>query len=398
MPVCCLCQTDAAAVRLDLGPQPISNRYLAATNAEEALFPLVLAQCEACGLIRLSQAPPAEEVRPRHPWISYSEPESHLDELARVIAHLPGLTSAARVWGVSSKDDSLLRRLERLGYRETYRLDAARDLDIQEPAAGMETIQARLDGPRAQAIRAVHGPADVIIARHIVEHAHDLRGFVAALLALLRPAGFLVLEVPDCHTGFTLGDCTVIWEEHRAYFTPATFPLLFGFSGLQLADFRVFPNGPERLLVAIGRALPDPDARAVPASASQEHGLLREFGRRLDERRRHAVGLLAEYGDRRRRVAVLGAGHMACVFLSLLGLRHGISLVVDNDPHKQGLLMPGSHLPIREPEALLREEIDLCLLSVNPEAEERVVEGHRAFLERGGEFASIFAASDRSWL
>lgn len=398
MPVCCLCQTDAAVVGLDLGPQPISNRYLADPHAEESLFPLVLAQCEACGLIQLSAAAPADELRPRHAWISYSEPESHLDELARVITHLPGLTPAARVWGVSSKDDSLLRRLEHLGYRDTYRLDAARDLDIREPAVGMETIQARLDGPRAQAIRAAHGPADVIVARHIVEHARDLRGFLTALLALLRPAGYVVLEVPDCHTAFALGDCTVIWEEHGAYFTPATFPLLFGCSGLQLADFRVFPNGPERLLVGIGQALPDPAARVAPRAASQERGLLREFGRQLDERRRHAAGLLAEYCDRKRHVAVLGAGHMACVFINLLGLRHGISLVVDSDPHKQGSFLPGSRLPIREPEALLREEIDLCLLSVNPEAEERVVERHRAFLERGGKFASIFAASRRSWL
>jgi hypothetical protein len=38
----------------------------------------------------------------------------------------------------------------------------------------------------------------------------------------------------------------------------------------------------------------------------------------------------------------------------------------------------------------------LCLLSLNPIGEEKVVEKNRAFADRGGTFASIFPASARA--
>ena len=39
-----------------------------------------------------------------------------------------------------------------------------------------------------------------------------------------------------------------------------------------------------------------------------------------------------------------------------------VDFVVDRNPHKHGLLMPGVHLPIRPVEALLEEQPDYLLL------------------------------------
>jgi len=53
--------------------------------------------------------------------------------------------------------------------------------------------------------------------------------------------------------------------------------------------------------------------------------------------------------------------------------------------------MPGSRLPIVDSSAL--DRLDICLLSLSPESERRVVAKHSAFVERGGQFGSIFASS-----
>jgi hypothetical protein len=62
--------------------------------------------------------------------------------------------------------------------------------------------------------------------------------------------------------------------------------------------------------------------------------------------------------------------------------------------NKQALLMPGSRLRIVGSAALA--EMDLCLLSLNPESEQKVLAKNRQFIDRGVEFMSIFALSPRA--
>ena len=93
------------------------------------------------------------------------------------------------------------------------------------------------------------------------------------------------------------------------------------------------------------------------------------------------------------RVALFGAGHLAVKFLNLLGLGDLVHCVVDDDPNKLGLRLPGSGLPIRPSSALLDENIDTCLLCLSPESERKVIAGQHRFLNNGGRFRSIFALS-----
>jgi hypothetical protein len=55
--------------------------------------------------------------------------------------------------------------------------------------------------------------------------------------------------------------------------------------------------------------------------------------------------------------------------------------------------MPGSRLPIVGSSALLDRDITLCLLSLNPIGEDKVIRNNQPFVDRGGVFASIFPAS-----
>ncbi len=58
--------------------------------------------------------------------------------------------------------------------------------------------------------------------------------------------------------------------------------------------------------------------------------------------------------------------------------------------------MPGSRLAIEQSSALLERGIKLCLLSLSPESETKVVCRNQAFIEQGGAFFSIYPDSDRA--
>jgi hypothetical protein len=393
MDTCHLCKAPEVIGLLDFGLQPICNRFLTAPDAEEATFPMLFGQCGRCGLVQIVSPVPAQELKPRVDWITYNEPEGHLDHLADLIARLPGLTKDSAICGVSFKDDSLLRRLRERGLPQTWRLDPQRDLGIAEQGVGVETIQDQLTVEAATKIARSHGKADVVIARHIWEHASDPFEFVSALKAMMSPGGYLVLEIPDCERALTTCDYSTVWEEHSLYFTPATFRSAILLSGLAIERFECFPYTLENSLVAIAK-LDQSNVRTFPSEeiVREEKRRAQVFASGLATQREKIGSYFARYRNDGG-IAILGAGHLACTFINLLDLKEHIDFLVDDNPHKRGLFMPGSRLPIHDPQALLERNIKLCLLSVAAEIEERVIGKNQAFVAAGGTFASIFPAS-----
>lgn len=391
---CLLCKTNEVRLLLDLGEQPICNRFLTKPDAEEAMFPMCIGQCVTCGLVQSIIPVAAEELRPRSDWITYNEPEGHLDRLADTIAALPGLTNNSTICGISFKDDSLLRRLRERGYLRTWRLDPQGDLGATGAGVGVETIQDCLNKVTCARITQSRGKADVVIARHIWEHTADPARFIDALRGLMTPSGHLVLEIPDCERALASHDYSTVWEEHSLYFTPSTFRHGASLCGLSIEHYDCFPYTLENSLVAISSFAPERShAKLSETLLEAEKQRAIEFSAALPTQREKIGGWFARFREKQGKIAILGAGHLACTFVNLLELKDYIDCLVDDNPQKRGLYMPGSRLPIYESRALIERNIKLCLLSVNAESEDRVIEKNKAFTDAGGIFHSIFPAS-----
>lgn len=391
---CLLCKSEAVIKLLNLGMQPLCNRFPKSSNEKEYLHPMILGQCGTCGLIQITKPVPSSELSPRYDWITYNEPEGHLDSLAEIVSKLPGLTQGAAILGVSYKDDSTIRRLKERGFTNTRRLDPAEDLGIIGKKAEIETIQDCLTPEAANEIVQRYGHADIVIARHIVEHAHDTLSFMEALKQLIKPHGYIVFETPDCVQSLEKLDYSMPWEEHILYFTPETFRHSMLFDGLSLVHFECYPYPLENSLVGIVRF----QDKATPTYLSEgtlesEKKRFQTYVEGLSRHRIRYKNFFSDYRQHQGKIALLGAGHLACTYINLLELREYIEFVADDNTNKQGLFMPGSLLPIRGSKALIDEGIKLCLLTVAPESEEKVIQRNRDFIEKGGMFASIFPAS-----
>src|SRR5689334_14291840 len=129
--VCRVCARVRVLEHLNFGPQAVRNRFLRSPDEDEFTHPLSLCYCGSCGTVQLADPPPVAEVRPRFGWLSYNEPEGHLDHLAGVLAKLPGVTRQSAFAGLTYKDDSTLARLSRLGFADTWRPDVRYDLGIE---------------------------------------------------------------------------------------------------------------------------------------------------------------------------------------------------------------------------------------------------------------------------
>jgi hypothetical protein len=381
---------------IDLGLQPVSNRFLPLNALSEApSFPFALRLRSDIGLIHIGQPFPADELKPRYNWLTCFEPEDHLDDLVSRIIDLPGISKASVFGAYSFKDDSTLRRLENLGYSKTWRLDTDKDLGITDSCSGVETIQSVLTVEKAKEISEKKGLADVMIVRHVIEHSNDLLGFMKAIRTLTNPEGYIIWELPDCERALKAGDCTTIWEEHTFYFTMFTFRQLMEDAGFEMIHYESVPYQFENSLLAIVKAKKNV---VIPTPVNEEdrlhqinlaHQFAHAVTARRDSVREKLLYLKKKYGA----IALFGAGHLSVAFLSIMGVSDLIDFVIDDNPHKKDMLMPKGGLKILDSEALYSRNIKVCLLSLNPQNQPNVIEKHKKFTENGGVFASIFPGS-----
>jgi len=392
--VCRSCGFEALIETLNLGAQPLSNRFLTAPEETSEPWPMRFGYCSRCGLAQLLSTRPSESMRSQHAWLSYNEPEGHLDCLVEFLWKSSHAGSNTRVSGVTYKDDSTLERFTRRGIAGGRRLDQNKDLEIHEPLAGLETIQAKLTPELAKNIAAKQGRSNILIVRHLLEHAQNPLELLRACQELTEPSGLMAFEVPDCRKMLEGGDHCFLWEEHITYFTPATLEGVFSAAGLTDVDIQIYPYAMEDSLVAVVRNLAAPAGARVLVPGEVER--IVNFSNCLKERGERIRGHLEALHRQGGKIALFGAGHLTLKFINYYNLAPYLSFIVDDNPNKQGLFMPGSGLPIVGSDWLEKHEVRLCLLGLNPESEHRVLQAKRDYLLRGGRFISVFSASKQS--
>lgn len=389
-PACRVCSGPLVRT-LNFGNQPLTNQFLKQPSEGAYAFELGQAVCGTCGVVQLTQAPSVDEVRPRFDWITYNEPEGHLDELVKKLCELPGIKKTSSIGAVTFKDDSTLLRFSKLGYKNTYRLDPKKDLGIDHPLAGIETIQQKIDEKSAAAVLKKRAPFDLLIVRHVFEHAHDLKRFVDGLRALTADGGYIVLELPDSVKLLETAEHSAVWEEHIFYFTKETLLNTLAFFGFDVALFTSYPYALEDSLVAVLKNKRGKAKAVKPGNVDEEVRRFEKYAAAFPERRSMIQSALMERKNRGEKIAFLGAGHHTCQFINLYGLSGWAEFVADDFPQKQGLLMPGSRLPIVGSRFLLDNDIGVCLLGLSPESEARVVAKNKAFTDKGGVFMNFYA-------
>jgi C-methyltransferase-like protein/methyltransferase family protein/putative zinc binding protein len=392
---CLLCQEARVQPLVEFGPQPPSNRFEFKASPETERHPLTIGQCGGCGLVQLISPMSPDMVKARFEWLVYNEPESHLDDLVERVNKLPGVEAGKRIFGLTYKDDTTLARFDRAGYQNTDRCNPALDLGINDRCAGLETIQGALAGAAVSELVAKHGLADVLICRHILEHAHDPILFLTTVGKLMAPAGFLVIEVPDCAKFVGACDYSFVWEEHITYFSSETLAAVIDRAGLTLHEIFAYPYPYEDALIAIVRSVA-PD-RTKPREPQDIRSLLKageKFSETYEDFKARIQSRLRSWRQKGKRIAVFGAGHLAAKFINFYALADLIECVIDDHENKREMLMPGSRVPIRGGAAL--KDIDICLLSLNPESERKVVAKHQSFCDSGGQFMSIFSLNPNS--
>ena len=384
---------DNSELLIDLGRQPVSNRFLFENSEDKTpRFPMRLMLEKSTGKIQLECPFPVEEIKPRYDWLTCFEPEDHLDNLVEKITNLPNINRDSIFAGYSFKDDSTLDRLKAKNYLNQWRISPKEDLGIKDSCASVETYQSIFNISKAEEIQCRLGYSDVVIVRHVIEHAYDLEQFVSAINMLTNPDGYIVWELPDCERSLNQGDCTTLWEEHIHYFTRFTIKQFLEDRGFSIVHFESYSYPLENSIVVITTKSKEKKSNVIHnmSIVNKECERAYLFAEKLSERKKTVHFKLNQFKKNNGPIAIFGAGHLAVTFISIMGLSDMIDIVIDDNPNKNGMIMPIGNIKIVGSDILNKGDIKLCLLGLNPQNQSKVIEKHNSFINTGGIFSSIF--------
>jgi len=375
--------------------QPPSNRFIdvANTHVRDELDPLSLGYCQQCSTIQLVERMPIDVVRPRYDWLTYNEPEGHLDDVAEKLKKLPGIDSNSRMLGTTYKDQSTLDRMAKLGITPGKCIQED-DFDGLEHPFGLETIQRSLcDSQTMDSLKSRYGSIDLLIVRHIIEHAISAKKLLTKMSQLLTPEGYMVLEMPDSAHIFHADNHAFIWEEHISYFTEESIHKLAAHAGAEVVWVNRYSYPYEDSLVFVLKFTGETNKQVlVEDEIRATSKRLESFADTLAKKHDYWHKTLTTYKKEGNPVAIFGGGHLAAKFINFLQLGDLIDCVIDDHPKKSGLVMPGSRLPIVPSSELQTRGIQTCISTLSPESEVKVRNKLKDYFSSGGVFLPAFAA------
>ncbi|GII02340.1 class I SAM-dependent methyltransferase [Planobispora takensis] len=367
MTTCRLCGSESLASVVDLGATPPCELFLTAEQLDlpETAYPLHLRVCTGCLLAQIPPLITPEDTFTEYAYFS-SYSTSWVEHARRFVAERD-LAPDAFVVEVASNDGYLLQHVVARGIR-CLGIEPSANVGRAAREKGVPTLTAFLTPETGAAVRAEHGPADLVVANNVYAHIPDVVGFTEGLRALVADDGLVSVEVQHLLTLMELNQYDTIYHEHFQYYTVASAQRALAGGGLRLVDVELLPThgGSIRLWA---RPYGEPGPRVDDVLAREKAAGLHElsgyadFAARVAKVRRDLLRFLVEAADAGKTVVGYGAPGKGNTLLNHCGVRPDLlAYTVDRNPYKHGRFTPGARIPILAPERIAEDRPDYVLV------------------------------------
>jgi len=371
---CRFCRTPLEHTFVDLGVAPLSNSYLRQSdlNRMEPFYPLHVYVCSSCFLVQLDEISSPEEIFSDYAYFSsFSESWlEHARNFARMAVERFDLNQSSRVVEIGSNDGYLLRFFMDFGV-QTLGVEPASNVARAAREQGIETITRFFDEELALELAAKGKKADLMVGNNVLAHIPRTIDLMRGLKKLLKPGGVISMEFPHLLSLMEQNQFDTIYHEHYSYYSLTTVSRIFGTHGLPLFDSELLDTHGGSLRIYAGH---EEDGRTREARVDRlleeeaAKGLTdirtyRSFENQVKKIKRNILKFMIRAKEEGKSIAGYGAPAKGNTLLNYCGIGPDfIDYTVDLSPHKQGLYLPGSRIPIYDPEQVFRTRPDYLLI------------------------------------
>jgi hypothetical protein len=372
---CRFCRAPLRHTFVDLGMSPLCESYVPEDrlDAMERFYPLHVLVCEQCLLVQLREYVSAEEIFSQYAYFS-SYSDSWLQHARNYVEQMTdriGLDHRSQVVEIASNDGYLLqyfaeRNVPVLG------IEPAANVAEAARSKGIETLVLFFGEDTANELTRNGIRPDLLVGNNVLAQVPELNGFVRGMRILLSSGGVITMEFPHLMRLMEENQFDTIYHEHFSYFSFHAVQQLFDAHGLVIFDVEELPTHGGSLRI-FARHSEDTDKtvkRSVKAlhEREREAGYTRidaylDFGRQVAETKRELLAFLIQAKRMGKQIVGYGAPGKGNTLLNYCGIRTDfLDYTVDRSPYKQGMFLPGTHIPIFAPEKIAQTKPDYVMI------------------------------------
>lgn len=374
---CRFCNTQIRHLFVSLGSSPLANSYLTKEQMHkmEPFYPLEVYVCENCFLVQLEEFEDPENIFSEYAYFSsYSDSWlKHAKDYVVKIIDLLKINSQSHVVEIASNDGYLLQYFTEKGI-PVLGIEPAANVAEAAKQKGIPTETVFFGTETANRFASEGKHADLLLGNNVLAHVPDLNDFVSGLKVLLKPQGVITMEFPHLLRLMEETQFDTIYHEHFSYFSLLVVEKVFDAQGLSIFDVEELPTHGGSLRIYARHKEVSSERRAVSSNVTDvinkeiEAGLNRLktyllFEEKVKETKRELIEFLTMAKQEGKTIVGYGAPAKGNTLLNYCGVKTDfVDYAVDRSPHKQGLFLPGTHIPICHPDKIKETRPDYLLI------------------------------------
>lgn len=395
---CRFCSSKDLELFLDLGFSPLANRFLTKDELQkpETYFPLQAYLCNQCKLSQLGYVPSPNEVY--NEQYAYdagvtSMRKDHHKMMAKSVCERFELDKNSLVIDVGSNVGVLLNAFKDEGM-DVLGVDASDNVAQIARNNGIDTITGFFGEEIGQKIVFdLNKNAKIITATNVFAHINDYVDFMKGIQISLADDGIFIFQV---HYFVDLVDklqYDMIFHEHILFESVRPLVSFFKNIGMDLFDVErydidggvircfVCKSGTRTISPNVEKLLNEENEKKIHSKEG-----LSEFANRVQQHREELLSLLNKLKAEGRRIVAVSmpAKGVALLNYSKIDTRL-IEYATERSSLKIGKFAPGSHIPVKSDELLLKDKPDYAILLAWNFADE-IISNNQQYLEQGGKF------------
>jgi len=372
---CRFCNKPLSKILIDLGECPLSNSFLELKNLhlKEKSYPLRVLICDNCSLVQTQDFVSPQEIFSEYAYFSsYSRSflEHSKEYVDKIISRLH-LNEKSLVIEIASNDGYLLQYFKKRNI-PILGIEPAGNIAEVAEKKGIHTINRFFGMKLAEDLSNSRYEADLLIGNNVLAHVPQLNDFVSGMRKILKPNGIITMEFPHLLQMMKENQFDTIYHEHFSYFSFEAVKKIFHFHKLEIFDVEKIPThgGSLKIFAKHLENSKHQISKSVFSLLEEEKlfGLttpsrLDNFSKKAEQIKDDLNDLISKAKNESKKIVCYGAPAKGNTLLNFCKIdSSSIDYAVDLNPYKQGLFLPGSHIPIKPPELIKKTKPDYVLI------------------------------------